>query len=340
MAYHVYVTVSGEDQIARFLMDENTGALEPAAEIAVPGRPAPIALDPTRRFMHVGRRETCEITSYGIDAASGALTERATVPLDSDPCYMATDRSGRYLFSAYYLAERAAVHAIDAEGRVTHPAIEWLHTGRGAHCFQTDRSNRFAFVPHIAGNGAPNAIFQFHFDAETGRLSPNQPARAEPEGEVGPRHFCFHPTKDLLYFSNEQGSGVATWAFDPETGTLRHLATVPTLPEGWEGENTCAQIHLTPDGRFLYAPNRGHDSIAEFEIDAESGLPRPLGHAAAQQVPRAFAIDPAGRFLISAGLSSGRLAVYRIDADSGRLAEIAQHPVGQAPMWVTIIPAA
>jgi 6-phosphogluconolactonase len=321
-------------------MDAGSGELEAVEDIALSGRPAPIALNPTASFMYVARRGSCELTSYAIDGASGALSELGTIPLPSDPCYLATDRSGRYLLSAYYLAEKAAVHGIDEDGIATDPAIEWRDTGRGAHCFQTDPSNRFAFVPHIAGNGAANAIFQFRFDAATGRLSPNEPERVAPEAEDGPRHFCFHPTRDLVYVSNEQGCSVATWAFDTDTGTLAHLETLSTLPAGWSGQNTCAQIHITPDGRFLYAPNRGHDSIAEFAVDGASGRLEPLGHAAAEKVPRAFGIDPAGRFLLSAGLESGHLAVYRIDADSGRLDQIAVHEAGQAPMWVTIIRAA
>jgi 6-phosphogluconolactonase len=337
MAYHVYVTASGEDRIARFSMDPTSGALKPVEAIAVSGRPAPVALDPHRRFMYVGRRNDLEISSYRIDGASGALTHLGTIPVDSDPCYMATDRTGRFLLSAYYLGEKAAVHRIGEDGVVTHPPIEWRDTGRGAHCFQTDASNRFAFVPHIDGNGAPNAIFQFRFDAETGRLTPNDPARVPQEPATGPRHFCFHPNKDILYFSNEQGCSVSAYAFDPEAGTLSRLQTVPTLPEGWSGRNTCAQIHIHPSGRFLYAPNRGHNSFAEFAVDADSGLLRPLGHAAAEPIPRAFAIDPPGRFLLSAGLESGRLAVYRIDELSGRLDRIATHAVGAAPMWVSVI---
>ncbi|NKB58109.1 MAG: beta-propeller fold lactonase family protein [Alphaproteobacteria bacterium] len=337
MHYNVYVTVSGEDRIARYAMDSDTGELETRGDVPLSGRPAPIAVSPDQQYMYVAQRESCEITGFRINASDGALTAIGTIPLESDPCYMATDRTGRYLFSAYYLAEKAAVHRIE-NGAVTHPPIEWRTTGRGSHCFQTDRSNRYAFVPHIDGNGAPNAIFQFRFDPSTGQLTPNDPPRFAEPAMTGPRHFCFHPTKEIIYVSNEQGCSVSVCALDTGTGTLSLLQTISTLPDSWAGESKCSQIRISPGGRFLYAPNRGHDSIAEFSVDPDSGLLTSLGHTAAEPVPRAFEIDPAGHFLLSAGLESGRLAVYQIDNESGRLERIATHEVGAKPMWVAILP--
>lgn len=339
MSYHVYVTVSGEDRIARFAMDRETGALARRGDVPLPGRPAPVALHPDHGFMHVARRDAHLVTSFRIDGGSGALAEVGTIPSESDPCHMSTDRTGRYLLAAYYLTRKVTVHRIGDDGAALDPPVVRRETGLGAHCFQTDPSNRFAFVPHIFREDAPNAIFQFRFDAATGRITPNDPPRVEQPDGTGPRHYCFHPAKDILYFSNEQGCSVSAYALDTRTGTLSHLQTVSTLPEGWSGPNKCSQIRTTPCGRYLYAPNRGHDSIAEFAVDPESGLLTALGHVAAEKVPRAFEIDPAGRFLLSAGHESGRLAVYRIDPETGRLARIATHAVGAVPMWVTVIPA-
>ncbi len=340
MTYNVFVTISGEDRIARFAMDAESGALTPRDDMPLSGGPAPIAVSPDRQFMHVAQRASNELTSFRIDATEGGLEKLGTIPLASDPCYMAMDRTGGYLFSAYYLAEKAAVHRIGGDGAAIDPPVEWRDTGRGAHCFQTDPGNRFAFVPHIEGNGAPNAIFQFRFDAQSGHIAPNEPDRFATPEMLGPRHFCFHPEMDVIYVSNEQGCSVSVLALDTEAGTLSHSQTVSTLPDGWTGTSKCAQIRMTPCGRFLYAPNRGHDSFAEYSVDGASGHLTALGHAAAEPVPRAFEIDPAGRFLLSAGLESGKLATYRIDGDSGRLERIATHEVGAKPMWVTILPAA
>ena len=336
MPYIMYVALQGDDKLARFSMDPDTGKLTLQEEIPVAGGPAPLAVDPQRRFLYVGRRGACIISSFRIEPQTGRLTHIGEVALESDPCYMSTDRGGRFVFSAYYEAGRAAVHPIRADGVACGPPIEWLATARGAHCMQSDPSNRFVFVPHIAGNG-PNAIYQFRFDARIGRLKPNSPAQVSPERPDGPRHFCFHPSKPMVYFSNEQGCSVTAYAFDPEKGLLSALQTVSTLPEGYTGRNSCSQIQIAPSGKFLYAPNRGHNSIACFAVDATTGHLTSLGQAPSEAVPRAFSLDPTGSFLYAAGLESGRLAAYRIDQNSGRLQPLEVYPVGTRPMWVMIL---
>jgi 6-phosphogluconolactonase len=240
------------------------------------------------------------------------------------------------VLSAYYEGRGVTVHRVGDDGAATDPPVERRETARGAHCFQTDPSNRFAFVSHIAGQG-PNEIWQFRFDERTGRLTPGSPPTVAPEQPVGPRHYCFHPALDLVYFSNEQGSSVTAYQLDPAAGTLTALQTVSTLPEGFTGESTCSQIRITPSGRFLYAPNRGHDSIAGFAVDPATGLLTSLGQTPTERVPRAFSLDAAGRFLYAAGLESGRLAAYRVDGDTGALHPLAVYPVGARPMWVMIM---
>jgi len=229
-----------------------------------------------------------------------------------------------------------SVHAIGDDGGVVDPPIERRETARGAHSIQTDPSNRFAFVPHIAGRG-PNEIWQFRFDEQTGHLTPNSPPKVLPDQLLGPRHFCFHPSKDLLYCSNEQGCSVTAYRFDSVAGTLTALQTVSTLPDGYTGQNSCSQIQIDPSGKFLYAPNRGHNSIAGFAGDAATGLLRSIGQAASEPVPRACSLDPEGKFLYAAGLESGRLAAYRIDPDTGMLQPLTTYPIGKRPMWVMII---
>lgn len=329
----LYVALQADDKIARFAMDGATGKLEPLGTLVVSGGPAPMAVDPTQRFLHVARRGECKLSSFAIDRKNGALTPIGTVSLPTDPCYISMDRKGRFLLSAYYEGRGVAVHPIGADGAVGDPPVERRETARGAHCFQTDPSNRFAFVPHIAGRG-PNQIWQFRFDEKTGQLTPNSPDKVIPEKEVGPRHYCFHPTKDVVYFSNEQGSSVTAYRFDRSAGTLTSMHTVPTLPPGYDGRNSCAQIRMAPSGKFLYAPNRGHNSIACFAVDARSGMLTPTGHAAAEPVPRAFNLDADGKFLYAAGLESGRLTAYRIDPGIGTLTALETYPVGARPMWV------
>lgn len=335
MPYQIYISSQGEDKIVRFAMDPATGDLEPQGEVAVPGGPAPIAVDPRRQFLYVGRRGEREISSYRIDQRTGALALIGTVGLPTDPCYLSTDRRGKFLLASYYEGKGVSVHPIGEDGAVNDPPVERRETARGAHSIQTDPSNRFAFVPHIAGRG-PNEIWQFRFDERTGRLTPNSPPKVIPDQPVGPRHFCFHPGKDLVYFSNEQGCSVTVYRFDASAGTLTPLQTVSTLPAGYTGQNSCSKIQIAPSGKFLYAPNRGHNSIAGFAVDATTGLLTPIGQAPSEPVPRAFSLDPEGKFLYAAGIESGRLAAYRVDADTGVLQPMKTYPVGSRPMWVMI----
>ena len=188
-------------------------------------------------------------------------------------------------------------------------------------------------MPHIARlndnvleppkeNPGPNMIMQFRFDAQTGRLTANSPPRVEPAERLGPRHYCFHPARDFVYFSNEQGCSVTGYRLDRATGTLSAVQTVTSLPAGFTERNTCSQIHLTPSGQFLYVANRGHNSIAGFAVDGTGHLTS-VGHVPTEAVPSAFGLDPAGRFLFAAGTASGRLASYRINTETGALSPLA-----------------
>ena len=183
----------------------------------------------------------------------------------------------------------------------------------------------------------PNFIAQFRFDAETGRLTPNSPFRVEQAELVGPRHYCFHPSKDLVYFSDEQGCSVSVYRLDAATGTLSAVQRVGTLPDGFSGRNTCSQIHLTPSAKFLYVGNRGHNSIAGFAVDAATGRLEAVGHTPTEAVPSAFGLDPGGKFLFAAGTATGKLASYRIDPETGALTPLATCDAGRRPAAVLAV---
>ncbi|MCY4652843.1 MAG: lactonase family protein [Dehalococcoidia bacterium] len=334
MPTFVYVTASGDDKILIFGQDEDSGALERLGDVDAEGRPAPLATDPEARFLYVARRDVNKLSSYSIDPVSGGLELLGVVDLDSDPNYLATDKTGRWLLSAYYIVGRCAVNPIDDSGVAQSPPVEWRATGPGAHSMQTDATNRFAFVPHIGGGNGVNAIFQFLFDEETGTLTPNDPARVSQDGDLGPRHYCFHPSLDVVYFSNEQGCSVTAYNFDSGAGTLSAFQTISTLPALWSGRNSCAQIRINPSGTMLFAPNRGHDSIACFRIDSQTGRLTRTAIVPSEAVPRALNVDPQGRFLYAAGLDSGKLAAYEINEAWGGIDRIGTFDVGREPMWV------
>lgn len=341
----LYVCAQDEDKVAIFSIDSGSGRLEPHAEVAVSGGPSVLAISPDRRVLYVGHRTAPAISSFRIDRGTGGLTPQGSVAPSHAPTFLAPDRTGRFLLSAYYQGGFVAVHPLAGDGAVGAAPLDRVTTQTGAHAIATDPSNRFAYVPHIArlndnvlepprDNPGPNMIMQFRFDADTGRLTANSPSRIEPGDRLGPRHYCFHPTLDLVYFSNEQGCSVTGYRVDRATGTLAAVQTIASLPDGHSARNTCSQIHLTPSGRFLYVGNRGHNSIAGFSVDAATGRLSAIGHAATEAVPGAFGLDPAGRFVFAAGTASGRLAAYRINDETGALTSLATYAVGQRPAAV------
>jgi 6-phosphogluconolactonase len=342
----LHVCLQDEDKIVTFTMDADTGELTRRAEASAAGGPSVLAISLDRRTLYAGNRNVPAISSFRIDR-SGGLTHLGVVAPPHAPTFLAPDRTGRYLLSAYYQGGFAGVHRIAADGSVEREPVVWLSTAIGAHAIQTDPSNRFAFVPHIArlndnvlepqrDNPGPNMIAQFRFDPDTGQLTASSPFRVEPADRTGPRHYCFHPSQNLVFFSNEQGCGVTSFRLDRARGTLSAEQTVSSLPDGYGGRNTCSQIHLTPSGRFLYVANRGHNSIAGFTVDPGSGRLAPIGHVATEAVPGAFALDPAGNFLFAAGTVSGRLAAYRINHETGALTPLATYDVGRRPAGVLI----
>jgi len=334
MAYYLYLSIGGENKISIYQMEPETGPLHFDRDVVLDGGPGPLAVDPTQKYLYVGVRSERQISSFQIDPKTGDLRPMNTVSLEADPCYLSTDRNGRFLLSAYYGAGLAAVHGIAADGTIKPQAIEWRETAQRAHCIMTDASNRYVFVPHTAG---PNLIFQFLFDDERGTLMPNVVPQLVPEPGVGPRHYCYHPSKDVVYFSNEQGCSVTAYQLDSAVGTLSAFQTISTLPDDFSGQNTCAQIHMTPDGRFLYVSNRGHDSIAMLSIDDMTGGLTALGQQLTEPTPRTFNVDPTGNFLLAAGQGSGRLATYRIDRQHGTLSPLGTYPIGRNPMWVMVL---
>ncbi len=348
MAYQMYVSLQGDNRIVRFLMDPDTGALESLGAVEVSGGPGPMTFNPNNTTLYVGRRDGLELTSYSIDQRTGDLAETGSVALGGEPCYLSTDHTGRYVLSAYYQAGHCAVHPIAGSGAVGGAATEWLETGSGAHCFQTDPSNRYAFLPHIANGSAGiarlpverqnavNAIYQYKFDSATGRLTPNDPLVVPQGEETGPRHYRFHPTKDLAYVSNEQGGSVTVYALDTGNGTLSAVQTITTLPADYVGHISCSQIQMHPSGTHLYVGNRGHNSIASFSIDGSTGMLTATGWEAVDPVPRAISLDPPGNFLFVTGLESGNLITFRVDQQTGGLTRLASQPIGSLPMWVSI----
>jgi 6-phosphogluconolactonase len=343
----LYISLQDGDKIAAFAID-NAGTAVKQDEVPAPGGPSVMAVSADRRMLYVGQRGGPAITSFRIDPQTGALSAARTVAQPHAPTFLALDRDSRFLLVVYYQGGGAAVFRVAEDNTIGEAAQDWIATAVGAHAIATDRSNRFAYVPHIAriqdnvleppkNIPGPNTIMQFRFDAETGQLSTMTPAQVAQADLAGPRHYCFHPSLDVAYFSNEQGCSVTSYLINPSNGTLAPLQTISTLPAGFGARNTCSQIHLTRSGEFLYVGNRGHNSIAGFRVASDTGLLTPAGHVSTEAVPSAFCLDPDGRCLFAAGTASGRLASYRIDGDSGALTPLAVQEVGPRPAALAAI---
>jgi 6-phosphogluconolactonase len=329
----VYVSMAPEQKIQVYRLDPRDGQLTPVAAEAVAGTPGALAVDPQQRFLFASLRSTNSLASFRLDPATGRLTLLGTTPLPprEDAVFVSTDRTGRWLLSASYSAGKVVVHGLKDDGTIRTPAVQTVTTTRTAHSTVTDRQNRFVFVPHVA----PNAVYQYRFDAAAGKLTE---AGHAPGGtpKAGPRHLAFHPTQDLAFTSDESGSSITAYRFDPAVG-LKPVQTLSTLPADFTGMNTTAEVKVHPGGRFVWVSNRGHDSLAGFAIDASTGRLTALGQTPTEKKPRSFTIEPEGCFLVAAGEDSGKLAVYQVDADTGKLTRRHTYDVGKSLTWVLAV---
>jgi 6-phosphogluconolactonase len=329
-ATFVYVSKSAEQQIQIYRLNEEDGSLVATATIAVEGAPGALTVDATRRFLFASLRSTSSLASFRIDPATGGLTllGRTQLPQGENAAYVRPDPSGKWLVSASYTAGKVVVHAL-ADGVIGSP-LDTIATARTAHFVAFDRTNTWAFVPHVA----PNAVYQFRFEPATGRLTPSAQARGGAPG-AGPRHLAWHPGGELAFTSDETGSSITAYRFDPANG-LSPVQTLSTLPVGFTAKNTTAEVKVHPSGKFVWVSNRGHDSLAGFALDPAGGLV-PLGQTPTEATPRSFDIDASGKFLFGAGEGSGKLAVFAVDQETGKLERKHTYDVGKSLPWVLAV---
>lgn len=265
--------------------------------------------------------------AFSVERPSGKLTQLNQQPTHGgSPCYISVDKTGKWALTANYSGGNVTVFPIGEGGRLESPSMVLQHGGSGPnerrqqgphpHCVILDESNRYAFVPDLG----IDRIMIYRFDAEIGVIRANDPSHVKTEPGAGPRHITFHPNGRLAFSIQELGCTLSSYEYDPETGTLRTLQTVPALPPGFEGENTCADIHVSPDGKFVYGSNRGHDSIVAYGIIEQTGVMEYVGHYSTQgETPRNFAIDPEGNHLLAANQRTNNVVVFKIDKQSGAL---------------------
>ena len=353
-ATFVYVSNAEDGDIGAYrLLD--SGELQAGPRAKAASIVMPMAVSPDKRFLYAASRsKPFSVHAYAIDRGTGALTLLATSPLAESFPYISVDRTGRYLFGAGYGAAVISVNAIGADGRVAAEPLQVIPVGRNAHSIRVDESNKFAFVPTLGSD----QMFQFTFDAKSGRLASNTPAIYLMKAGTGPRHFVTSADNKFVYVLSELLATVTTFSLDPKTGLLTEVSTAtglppdsklgPGAPRGAVGvagappRNTdndiwAADIHMTPNGKFLYITERTSHTLAGFSVDGASGKLTYLGSTPTERQPRGFAIDPKGRFLVASGEKSDTVSVYAIDQTSGALKLQNKFPTGKGSNWVEIV---
>jgi 6-phosphogluconolactonase len=339
----VYVANSDSQDLSVFLL-RGDGSLAATGTVAVQrpavtGRSLVLTVRPDLAFLYAGYAmggTHPAIATFALDPRSGFPTPLASTPIADSVAYIATDRDGKFLLGASYAGDKVMVSPIGVDGIVA-PTRQVVASASKAHCIVIDPSNRHVLHTSLGGD----LIYQHTFSDATGALSANDPPSVAVEHGAGPRFLCFARNLRFVYLICELDGSIRVFAFDASRGLLGACVQVASaLPPGFTGKIWAADLHLTPDGRFLYACERTSSTLSGFAVDPASGLLTRISTVATTRQPRAFAIDPSGRFLACSGQLGNTLVVYAIDQENGRLNVLAEYPVGKNPTWVTMIPLA
>lgn len=353
--YLVYVSSDGDkgsQNIYAYRFNAKTGQLAELGVAAQSTDPSFLTTDPNGHFLYaVNAIDNYEgkisgaISSFAIDAASGKLSLLNQVSSrSSGPAHITLDQTGKFALVSNYPRGSVAVFPLLKNGRLGEASAFVQHNGSSvdkerqeaahAHAAAFSPDNRFAVVADLG----LDQVITYSFDAVKGTLGDHpQITKARPGS--GPRHLVFGPTGKFLYVINEMQSTVVTYAYNPGDGALREVSTVSALPDGFSGHSDAAEIAIHPSGKFLYASNRGHDSIAVFSISPATGTLTPVEFASVNgKTPRHFAIDPTGSWLLAANQRSDNLVVFRVNRETGRLIPTGQVFHLPSPVCVQFVP--
>ncbi|MGC1186326.1 MAG: lactonase family protein [Candidatus Acidiferrales bacterium] len=318
--------------VARF--DSETGHLSMPQFLLEADSPGYFVLDSSGRHLYATVSEnsyrgqpTGAVTAYSVDPESARLTLLNTVPSSSaNPAYVSLDATGHTLFVANYTGATIAAFAINPDGSIGERTAFVQYTGHGAdpvrqpqphpHSLRVDPTNQFVLVPDLG----LDEVHIYRFNAVLGTLTPNDPPFAQLPPATGPRHLIFSGNGHYAYLLSEMASTVTLFSWDSTRGVLTELQRVSTLPDDFKALSTAAELRLDPTGHFLYASNRGANTLAVFSVDAATGQLTPVEQVSTEgKFPRNFDFDPSGRFLIVANHDSENLVVFAIDPTTGRL---------------------
>jgi 6-phosphogluconolactonase len=322
-----------------YSMNPTTGKLTPESVGPDVDNPSFVAIHPSHKYLYavneVGSfdgKVSGAVSAYKIDAKTGALTFINQKPsFGADPCHLTVDPTGKCVIAANYTSGSTVVLPVNADGSLGEPGCVIQHTGdsvdkarqEGPHAHSTviDPTGKFVFVCDLGAD----KIIPYRINAEGANVDDSglTPAKAIPGS--GPRHIRFHPNGKIAYVINEMKSTVTAFKYDGATAGLTPFQTISTLPADFKGATTTAEIQISPDAKFLYGSNRGHDSIAIFSISPKDGTLKLVGHeSSGGKVPRCFALDPSGSFVIAANQGTDNVVVFKRNKKTGTL-----KPTGQ-----------
>ena len=359
-AYLMYIgTYTAEGSTSKgiyaYRFNADDGKLTSLGLAAATTNPSFLAVHPNQRFLYavneIGNykgEKSGAVSAFAIDRTAGKLTLLNEVASKgADPCYITVDKTGKYVLVANYTGGSIAVFPILENGSLGEASAFVQHAGHGsnpqrqegphAHSIDMSPDNHFAIVDDL---GLDETLI-YKFDSSKGSLTANDPPFAKADAGAGPRHFAFHPNGKFAYRINEMGSTVSVFQYDAAGGNFatwaEHLSTL--LPRDFAGHNDDAEIAIHPSGKFLYASNRGHDSITVFAIEPDNGALTLVEYASTKgQSPRHFEIDPAGKLLFAENEKSDNIVVFRIDPRTGRLLPTGKTLDVSQPVCVKFVP--
>jgi 6-phosphogluconolactonase len=334
-------------------LDLKTGELSAPRLVGKLPNPSFLAIHPSRKFLYAVSeiddfqgKKTGAIAALQIDPKTGDLTLLNKQPSKgAGPCHVVVDAAGEHVLAANYSGGSVVALPIEPSGALREASGFVQHEGTSvnpdrqegphAHSINLDRANRFAFAADLG----LDKVLIYRFDGKGGTLAANDPPHVEVTPGAGPRHFAFHPSGKFAYVINELDLTITAFAYDGERGALTVIDSQPTLPAGAsrEGAST-AEVQVHPSGKFVYGSNRGHHSIAIFQVDEQTGKLTPAGHALTRgKTPRNFAVDPTGQFLLAGNQDSDTIAVFRIDQSTGALTPVGEPVAAPMPVCLRMI---
>lgn len=336
-----------------YKMDSRSGTMELSHVVSVGPNPSFLTFDSSNRFLYAVNEvqeyqgaETGAVSAFSLDKNTGEIKFLNRQPTHgTDPCFLVVDKTGEFVFVANYSSGSVCVLPIQKDGSLGAATDVIQHHGSSihpdrqnnphAHGVTFDLTGQFVFVPDLG----IDKLMVYKFDPEYGKLTPHDEPWLDVPPGAGPRQFIFHPDGTHAYLINELNSTITVCQYHAEKGKLTIAQTISTLPENFAGENTSAELQLSPNGQYLYASNRGHNSIAVYTVDQADGTLSFLDHVKTRgETPRHFMIDSQGTFLFVANQDSDNVVIFDMDPVSGELnARNEIFPV-PAPVCIKILP--